>query len=58
MAVSSEDFLKGEINLPELVIQQKISKIFISLNKKIELEKRILEKYKEQKKFLLSNMFI
>ncbi len=58
MAVSSEDFLKGEINLPELAIQQKISKIFISIDSKIELEKSILEKYKEQKKFLLSNMFI
>ncbi len=28
------------------------------ISKKIELEKSILEKYKEQKKFLLSNMFI
>ena len=58
MAVSSEDFLKGEINLPTYQVQLYISKIFKSINDKMNLELQVLEKYKEQKKFLLSNMFI
>ena len=58
MAVSSEDFLKGQINLPDYQTQLQISKIFKSIDEKIKLELQVLEKYKEQKKFLLSNMFI
>lgn len=58
MAVSSEDFLKVQINLPDYQTQLQISKIFKSIDEKINLELQVLEKYKEQKKFLLSNMFI
>ena len=58
MAVSSEDFLKGQIYLPDYQTQLQISKIFKSIDEKIKLELQVLEKYKEQKKFLLSNIFI
>ena len=58
MAVSSEDFLKGKIYLPPINIQNEISQIFKLLDKKINLELEILNKLKEQKKYLLSNMFI
>ena len=58
MAVSSEDFLKGEINLPTYEEQLKIAKTFKSIDEKIAIEQVILDKLKEQKKFLLSNMFI
>ena len=58
MAVSSEDFLKGQVYLPNYQTQLYISKIFKSIEDKIRLENDILGKYKEQKKFLLSNMFI
>ena len=58
MAVSSEDFLKGEINLPTYEEQLKIAKTFKSIDVKIAIEQTILDKLKEQKKFLLSNMFI
>ena len=58
MAVSSEDFLKGEINLPTYEEQLKIAKTFKSTDEKIAIEQAILDKLKEQKKFLLSNMFI
>ena len=43
------------VNMKE---QMKIMNVVKSLNEKIRLEQSILEKYKEQKKFLLSNMFI
>ena len=58
MAVSSEDFLKGKIYLPSITIQNEISQIFKLLDKKINLELEVLNKLKEQKKYLLSNMFI
>ena len=58
MAVSSEDFLKGKIYLPPINIQNKIAQIFKLLDKKINIELEILNKLKEQKKYLLSNMFI
>ena len=44
-----------KVNMKE---QMKIMNIVKSLNEKIILEHSILAKYKEQKKFLLSNMFI
>ena len=58
MAVSSEDFLKGKIYLPPINIQNEITQIFKLLDKKINIELEILNKLKEQKKYLLSNMFI
>ena len=36
----------------------KITKVLDVLDEKLALEKQILEKLKEQKKFLLSNLFI
>ena len=38
--------------------EKNCSKILSFLSKKIEVEIKLLEKLKEQKKFLLSNMFI
>ena len=58
MAVSSEDFLKGKIYLPPINIQNEIAQMFKLLDKKINLELEILNKLKEQKKYLLYNMFI
>lgn len=58
MAVSSDDFLKGEIYLPNYKTQLEVARIFKTIEAMISLEQQVLEKYKEQKKFLLYNMFI
>ena len=58
MAVNSEDFLKGEISIPALEEQNKISKIFTIIDNKIQIEKDTLELYKQQKTYLLRNLFI
>ena len=42
----------------DIKIQNKYSNLFKSLYKKLEIEQKYLEKLKEQKKYLLSNMFI
>ena len=44
--------------IPALERQEKIIKSLRCLDEKILLEETILNKLKEQKKFLLSNMFI
>ena len=46
------------IYLPDYQTQLYISKMFKTLDAKINMESKVLEKYKEQKKYLLSNMFI
>ena len=46
------------ILLPDNQTQQKLSYFFNLIENKISMESELLEKYKEQKKFLLSNMFI
>jgi restriction endonuclease S subunit len=38
--------------------QQKIANMLSSIDKKIEAEKEVLEQYKQQKKYLLQNLFI
>ena len=58
MAVSPEDFLKGEILIPTKNEQEAIAQLFNIMDQKIKKEKDILELYKKQKAYLLKNMFI
>ncbi|MGN6340483.1 MAG: restriction endonuclease subunit S [Ginsengibacter sp.] len=44
--------------IPCIEEQKKIAKFLSSVNKKIEAEKKILEQYENQKKYLMQNMFI
>ena len=46
------------IALPSLLEQTKIAKFLSSLDEKIEAEKQLLEQYKQQKAYLLQNLFI
>ena len=58
MAVSPDDFLRGAIYVPPMETQNKIVYALGKIQEKIDNESRILDKLKEQKKFLLLNMFI
>lgn len=58
MAVNSEDFLKGIILAPSLEEQNDIVKIFSVIDNKLKIEMKILKKIKQQKTYLLNNMFI
>lgn len=49
---------KMKIKIPDILIQQRIVTTMKSLKEKILNENLALRKYEEQKKFLLSNMFI
>ena len=49
---------KMKIKVPNILTQQKIVKTLTSLKDKLSNEKLTLEKYKEQKWYLLSNLFI
>ncbi|MBQ2980089.1 MAG: restriction endonuclease subunit S [Bacteroidaceae bacterium] len=49
---------KMRIKIPDILIQQRIITTIKSLKEKLLNEKLALIKYEEQKKFLLSNMFI
>ncbi len=49
---------KMRIKIPDILIQQRIVTTIKSLKEKLLNEKLALIKYEEQKKFLLSNMFI
>lgn len=52
------NFSRIEALLPPLKVQKEIASILKSFNRKIKLDELLLSKYQEQKKFLLSNMFI
>lgn len=58
MAVNPTDFLKGYVYLPDIAIQKETMKKINTVLEKINIEKSILKKYKEQKNYLLINMFI
>ncbi len=47
-----------KIELPDIKVQNKISFLFQSIDKKINLEKSLLIAYQQQKKYLLQNLFI
>ena len=49
---------KMKIRVPDIITQQKIVKSMTSLKKKLSNERLALIKYEEQKKYLLSNLFI
>ena len=49
---------KMKIKIPDILIQQRIVTTMKSLEEKLLNENLALRKYEEQKKFLLSNMFI
>lgn len=46
------------IKIPNEDTIMKISNLVVSIDKKIAVEEQILNDYKSQKKYLLSNMFI
>lgn len=58
MAVAPEDFLKFNIKLPHIEIQNKIVAKLSKLDKKIELEELKLIKLNELKKGLMQSMFV
>ena len=58
LCLSFESLSKIKIHLPSLDTQYKIVKNLDLISSKISIENKILEKLKEQKKYLLSNMFI
>ena len=58
LCLSFESLSKIKINIPSLDTQYKIVKNLDLISSKISIESKILEKLKEQKKYLLSNMFI
>ena len=53
-----EAFEQLSFKIPDYQEQCRIARILISTQQKIQLETSLLNKYEEQKKFLLSNMFI
>lgn len=58
MAVSPEDLLGIEVKIPCEEEQRKIAKCISVLNKKIEIEKKILSDWNDVKKALLQQMFV
>ena len=58
MAVSPDDFVLMEIQIPTLPEQTRIADFFTKLDEQIEVEKAILEKWKLLKKGFLQQMFI
>ena len=60
MNINNDTFLNGaELFLPIGEREQgKLYKLFSSINQKIEIELRILEKLNQQKKYFLQNLFI
>lgn len=53
MAVSSEDFLKFEITIPDIEEQKAIAKILTTADKEIKLLKQQLELFKQEKKAMM-----
>ncbi len=58
LCLSFESLSKIKIHLPSLDTQYEIVKNLDLISNKISIENKILEKLKEQKKYLLLNMFI
>ena len=58
MAVSPEDLLSMDIELPNLEVQKRISNIFTILDKKIVRENNIFNELQKMKRALLQQMFI
>ena len=56
--ITNQHFLKNYIPLPSSEVLDKYGTLVSTVTLKLENEKQILEKFKEQKKYLLSQMFI
>ncbi len=56
--ISLNDFFGIELIIPSQLEQKKIARFLTAITKKIKTEKQILEKYQNQKKYFLQNMFI
>ncbi len=53
-----KDYGEGLIYCPSLETQNKMERLLSSLDEKIKIEKILLQKFEEQKKHLLQNLFI
>jgi type I restriction enzyme S subunit len=58
LGISASRLTNIELGLPCIAEQNRIFNSLSSIDKKIELEKKVLAQYEEQKKYLLQNMFI
>jgi len=56
--LSYESLIRMIIPIPSTKEQTKIAGFLLSIEEKIETEKQLLKKYTEQKKYLLTNMFV
>jgi type I restriction enzyme S subunit len=56
--MSKFELMKLNVSLPSFEEQIIISNFLSSINKRIEVENNILERYKSQKQYLLQNLFI
>ena len=56
--ISFENFSIIPLPYPTISEQNKIANFLSAIDEKLEIEKQILKKYTEQKKYLLANMFI
>lgn len=56
--VNKTEFSKFEVAVPSIREQIIIASFLSSIDEKIETEKRILQQYENQKKYLLQNMFV
>ena len=56
--IQKKDLEQFLIKVPSLLEQERLVQLLDSFELKIETEENLFKKYKEQKKFLLSNMFI
>ena len=56
--ITNQHFLDNHISIPEGNTLQGIVAVIETLNKRVDLEKELLAIYREQKDFLMSNLFI
>ena len=56
--LNAETVKSFNISIPSIKEQTKIANFLFAIDEKLETEKQILQKYTEQKKYLLANMFI
>ena len=52
------DYGNAQIYCPDITYQKQIAENLSNIERKIEIEKQLLDKLKEQKNYLLSQMFI
>lgn len=56
--ISKSEIEKIEINIPSIDEQTKIAKFLLSIDTKIDIEVKLLQKIEVQKKYLLADLFI